>query len=445
MTEHLTFHTVDELEALPLAELQALWELVPTERQKAYRAAYDREVRSAGAIGSDDLEAQVATELLSRYRESALVPVGSRWAKTPQRVQAAARTNNLPGTDADTPTTHRPAPPVIAILGVIALVFAGLMLVSLLRDGDAPDPEATLTPSPTATPEVSPTPTPLALEAQDEVITGGDSERTVAYPVNLQVVTDADAAPRVWVVQRRAVDAAEWNYDPNPDIASFVNGMSVRPVIGVPWSADNAALFDTLDEGAVFTLTLNTGAILRYEFAEKTEVRRSDTRAFRQVGPGLVLLLIGETDTNGLPTAARTLITATYPPEQELARAGQVIPLADWPDAPTRTPTPPPTDAPFTGMDVQVVRVTTQPGRLTTVLRLYNGGRAAQTVTPDDITLALGHAPNPPGPRLPAEGMAPFTVLPGQAADVTLVWLWDGEPFGALGVGMLQFGLELSP
>jgi hypothetical protein len=31
------------------------------------------------------------------------------------------------------------------------------------------------------------------------------------------------------VVQRRAVRAAEWNYDLNPDIASFLNGMSVRP------------------------------------------------------------------------------------------------------------------------------------------------------------------------------------------------------------------------
>ena len=123
------------------------------------------------------------------------------------------------------------------------------------------------------------------------------------------------------------VRAAEWNYDLNPDIASFVNGMSVRPVIGIPWSEENAAWFASMDEGAVFNLTMNTGAILRYEFAAKTEVRRSDTRIFRQVGPGLVLLLIGETDDEGLPTATRTLVTATYPPEQELSRGGELVGL----------------------------------------------------------------------------------------------------------------------
>ena len=50
MIEQLRYHNVEELQALSLAELQALWELVPTERQRAYRVAYDREVRNAGAI-----------------------------------------------------------------------------------------------------------------------------------------------------------------------------------------------------------------------------------------------------------------------------------------------------------------------------------------------------------------------------------------------------------
>jgi hypothetical protein len=78
VTEELRFHTVEALQALPLEALQALWELVPTDRQRAYRAAYDREVRSAGAIGSDALERQVAEALLSRYSEAALVPIGTR-------------------------------------------------------------------------------------------------------------------------------------------------------------------------------------------------------------------------------------------------------------------------------------------------------------------------------------------------------------------------------
>jgi hypothetical protein len=332
MIEQLGFHTIDELQDLSLEELQALWELVPTERQRAYRAAYDREVRNAGAIGSDTLEQQVAAELLRRYDDSALVPVGSRWARTPARVQDAARENDVPDMLENDPATasSKPSPKVMLVVGLLALVFVAVLLPRLLSgsgsNNDRPDviPEVSVTP----TPEVSPTPTPLALEAQDDVITGGDQERAVAYPVNLQVVLPGSSAPpRVWVVQRREVRAAEWNYDLNPDIASFVNGMSVRPVIGIPWSEDNAALFATMDEGAIFNLTMNTGAILRYEFAAKTEVRRSDTRIFRQVGPGLVLLLIGETDEDGLPTATRTLVTATYPPEQELSRGGELVGL----------------------------------------------------------------------------------------------------------------------
>jgi hypothetical protein len=103
--------------------------------------------------------------------------------------------------------------------------------------------------------------------------------------------------------------------------------MSVRPVIGIPWSEDNASLFENIAEDAVFNLTMNTGAILTYEFATKNDVLRSDTRIFRQVGPGLVLLLIGETDIDGLPTGTRTLISASYSAEQELSRGGELLGL----------------------------------------------------------------------------------------------------------------------
>ena len=69
---------------------------------------------------------------------------------------------------------------------------------------------------------------------------------------------------------------------------------------------------------AEFRLQMNTGAILTFTFEDKREVRRSDTGIFRQVNPGLVLLLLGETDDEGLPTGTRTLVTAVYPVEQEL-------------------------------------------------------------------------------------------------------------------------------
>ena len=440
MSEQLEFKTVEQLQQLSPAELNALWELVPTERQRAYKAAYEREVRAAGAVGSDALERQVAGELLKRYRESALVPIGMRWARTPGRVQEAARVDALLDAPEDSarPAVGKPSTKLMLIAGVIALLFVGL----LTRLGGRGSTEVAAVPTASPTPDSRMTPTPLALEDQDEIIEGGDGGREVAYPVSLHIVS-RDAAPRVWVVQRRRVNASEWNFDPNPDTASFVNGMSVRPVIGIPWSEENAALFEALDDGAQFTLTMNTGAVLRYEFGEVRQVRRSETSSFRQVTPGLALVLIGETDADGLPTATRTLVLATYSPDQELERQGQLTTALALPTPFPTVPAPTATPIPFAGLDVQLIAVTTLDGQVTTRLRLYNAGWDPLRFTPEDLWMAFGYTENPLGPRIPAEGMTPFDLLPGQAADVTLVWPWASEPYGSLGVGGWRFAVQL--
>ena len=562
--ETLRYHSIEELRGLSLSELHALWELVPTDRQRAYKAAYEREVRTAGAVGSDELERQVAAELLKRYDEAALVPVGSRWARSPGRVQDAAQQNVVLDAPEDEvkPASGKPSPKVMLAVGMVAVLFFGLMFTRLLGGRSSDAIETTPEISPTPTPLVSPTPTPLALEAQDDVIQGGDSGREVAYPVNLQVILADGDAPRVWVVQRRRVQASEWRFDLNPDTASFVNGMSVRPVIGIPWSEENESYFDDIGAGASFLLTMNTGAVLRFEFDDRREVRRSETSIFRQVSPGLVLLLIGETDEDGLPTATRTLVTATYPPEQELSRDGQIIgmnvtlqegdvgeqlPLGDasitlqdaqlvtdQPDLPADSQylllnyevlagaevldttawrvefmdaggqiyTPgsaaltytdfdvlpleipalsalsasvgyivpdtlqggrwivtdtagngvsftlsfatAPLDLRYDGVDVRLVSVTHLEGQITTHLRIYNGRTETLRFTQDDIWLALGYAPEPPGPRNPAEGLTPFNLLPEQAVDLTLVWYWGGEPYASMGVGEYRFAIQLT-
>ncbi|MEO8391400.1 MAG: hypothetical protein ABI700_00270 [Chloroflexota bacterium] len=237
-----------------------------------------------------------------------------------------------------------------------------------------------------------------------------------------------------------------WNFDPDPDTASFLNGMSVRPIIGVPWSEENATWFNAIETGATFTLQMNTGAILRYQFEQKSDVRRSDTEIFRQVSPGLVLLLLGATTDDGLPTASRPLILAAYPPDQELSREGKLVGSFALPTSeisPTLVPTASPTPRPFGGLDVQIIGVSYETERLTTRLRLYNGGNASMAFTPDTLWLALGYAENPPGPRVPATAMTPFHLLSGQAADVTLVWSWQHEPFASLGVAEYRFAFQV--
>ncbi|MCC6615281.1 MAG: hypothetical protein IT320_17535 [Anaerolineae bacterium] len=440
MSEMLRYYTIKELRALSLDELRALWELVPTDRQRSYRAAYDREVRSADAEGSDAKERKIALALLKRYHEAALVPIGMRWARAPKRVQDAARQGErIDAAEREVAAkSGKPSGKVLAILAALMLSMVALALLRGTGGTDAVNGNVTAT----ATIPADVTPTPLALEAQDDVIQSGDTSRAPFYPINLQIAVPNESVPRVWVVQRRAVRASEWNFDPNPDTASYLNGMSVRPVIGIPWSEDNAAWFAEIDTGAEFRLQMNTGAILTFAFEDKREVRRSDTGIFRQVNPGLVLLLLGETDADGLPTATRTLVTATYTVDQELGRAGELIGVLGQPNievTPTLLPTATPTPIP---LDVQVIAVTTSDGQITTRLLLYNGGSTLLPITPTDVWLALGYVENPPGPRTPAEGLAPFDLLPGQAADMTLVWLWSGEPYGSLGIGSWRFALQ---
>ena len=86
-------------------------------------------------------------------------------------------------------------------------------------------------------------------------------------------------------------------------LAGAVAAHTSRPVIGIPWSDETAAYFAAIGVGTSFQITMNTGAILTYTFEDKREVRRSETGIFRQVSPGLALLLLGETDEEGFPTA----------------------------------------------------------------------------------------------------------------------------------------------
>src|SRR5690606_19520538 len=108
------------------------------------------------------------------------------------------------------------------------------------------------------------------------------------------------------------------------------------------------------------------------------------------------------------------------------------------------TLTAPEIEVQYDGIDVRLVSVTTIEGQLTTRLRIYNGQTTPVTFIPDDIWLALGYAPEPPGPRNPAEGLTPFDLLPEQAVNLTLVWYWTDEPYASMGVGEYRFAIQLT-
>ncbi len=448
--EEVQYRPLDAWQALELPELEEAYALVPTQRQQYYREVLEREAGKVNAV-TDAEELQVVQALLARFEQDALVPVGARWAKPPQRVKTAAMQGealNSPEEEYLPKGSGIPNPMLLIAAGG-GLFLCLLLVLFMARHGGNADPTLqAFNPYASPTLRYTVTPTPIALEEQDTIIKDGDrdSSRTLAYPVGLQIYPPGERQPRVFVVQRRTVEYSEWEYDPNPDTASYLLGMSVRRVVGIPWSEENEDLFDRLSEGAVFHLILNTGAVIEYTFERQTEVRRSDTAAFRQIAPGLVLVLIGELDDEGAPTATRLLVVGRYEAEQELTREGFLSTDIEQ-DVPLATPIPVfPTATPQPARDllyVELVSVGTSPdGYIVTKMRLYNGQYEPVTLYPDDIQIAFGHQPNPPGPWIPASNLENMTILPGQAADLTITWAWEGRmPYAVLQVLSYKFGL----
>lgn len=105
-----------------------------------------------------------------------------------------------------------------------------------------------------------------------------------------------------------------------------------------------------------------------------------------------------------------------------------------------------PTATPLPARDllrVDIISVETIPGQVTIRLRAYNGQSEPVDILPEDIAIAFGFAPQPPGPWATADGLEPFTLLSGQAVDLTLIWPWAGEPYARLRVNEYRFGIQL--
>jgi hypothetical protein len=451
-TVNTSYLTIEALRALSDADFAALWEAVPTDRQAYYQRMYTAELNRAQAGTSDLAEFDALSKLIASYQATGLIPLGDYWLATPERIQERVRngaTSDLPDTKSAKVEPKRVSPLLYigaAGIAVVMVVITGARLSSVGKPitpvAAARTLTATVTPLRSSTPLLTPTATPLALENQDAIIRGG-TDRTygsiTAYPISLRVFPTDNSQPRVFVVQRKVIDTAEWQFDPNPDTASYIAGLSARPVLGIPYSEENAALFDQFGAASALTLQLNTGATLRFRFISQNSVHRSETSAFRQAETGLILALIGQRDESGAPTAIRRMISAIYAPEQEVSADGALVSL-NGTLLPTVTPAP--TATPVERLDVQLISVHTTPGYLKAQLRIVNHRLSPIVFTPDSIWLALGYSPLPIEPRIPAEGLTPFTLLPSQAADVSILWVYIGEPFALLGVNDYLYSVE---
>jgi hypothetical protein len=274
----------------------------------------------------------MARYFLEQYWEIGFVPAGDVWVKVPVSIREQYKLPLVSVADetVDTGSRENTASKKTATktgipkwIFLMAIPFACLIIFALIRvatgtsqaadsqetailPSETPSLTATLSPTPTATP-LPPTPTPFALSGFDDAITAGDRASREYYPVQLQVFANRDTLPRVFIVQEQAIGVAEWRFDSNPDVVSWLGGMLIRPVLGVPFSTGNLDLFRSLTSDSVFVVTMNTGNVLQFVFQDMQQVGRADTSFFRQDMPGLVLVLIGETFADGSPTDLRYL------------------------------------------------------------------------------------------------------------------------------------------
>lgn len=219
-------------------------------------------------------------------------------------------------------------------------------------------------------------------------------------------------------------------------MASYLVGLTVHPVLGIPWSDANTDLFRRAVPGTVISMQMNTGAVLRFLCTEQRLISRGDTASFAQTRPGLTLVLLGQkaADEDATPTDQRLILLADYAPLFDDALSG--LPTAIPP-----TPTLAPTIA--QRIDVDVIRATTQTGRLTLRLRIFNGQTTPLTLDRQSIWLTYGYTERPNGPHVNAE-LQPVTLAPFQAADVLITLAWNGEPYAMLGVlDSYQYALTL--
>ncbi|MEO1666715.1 MAG: hypothetical protein AAFU54_18905 [Chloroflexota bacterium] len=332
-TESFRYIEVSDLEAMTLEEAEAILDLVPTEDIDFLNKRYRRLVKKH-EVGSDEQEIQLTDEYLNRYQFEGLVPAGEQWVRLSSAKRLDMKSGETDVNDYDEDDSEGIPWGNVAIVGFgIFLVVFVLFRVLGGDDSEAsvvleatptatPTATATFTPSPIPTITPTPTPTPIALVESDRFIEAGDGRNRNFFPVQFQISRPDDTQPRVFIVQERAVELTEWQFDPNPDVVSWISQTSIRPVLGIPFSQANDAFIRSLGPGTVFTMRMNTGSELSFSFSSAAEVGRQDTTLFQQIEPGIVLVLIGELGDDNLPTPTRYIVTASYNPGNEVDLSG---------------------------------------------------------------------------------------------------------------------------
>ena len=316
------YYTPDDLRAMPDEALAELVAHIPAGDRRFYEQAFDRGLRDT--YGSQPITDEQRYTLLGVWWDALVddhhLPTGVGWVQAGERVVHAVSAGEELAPIFEEAARSGPSRRMTVVIALAAVIFlCGVIWIltgiSRRRTQAEEVASATATALSLSSLEATPTltPTPFALEDTDRIIDEG--QYADYYPTTIELFTDTESS-RVFVVQQIEVAISDWEYDANnPDTASWVSGLIVRPPIGIPYSSDNAQLLESLEPGDEMLLRMSTGNVLTFEVSRSERVPRQDTSIFRQVSPGIVLILLGEPDVND-----RLVVYGSYPAEQELSR-----------------------------------------------------------------------------------------------------------------------------
>jgi hypothetical protein len=347
------YYRLEDLAAMPVEVLEELWLACPD------RPFYEGALRQAveDSFGRDtvagDLDRlSVIDECLAYYTgthpnlpgSAPRIPAARKedgtvaWFKVSDRIRERLEAG-LPLEDPPASAEKEALKPRTLLL-TGGLVLSGLCLLtivlrSLLAGGDRGVAAAQLTETaavalPSAPPAETATPTPLALEDIDRPIRAGEDLRGY-YPVLLEILPGGGLS-RVFPVQQKEIQIAEWLYEADPDVASAVLGLAVRPVLGLPYSPANAAFLEQMKPGDEIRLRMSTGAALRFTVSTVERVGRQEVSIFEQSRPGIVVLLLGDPGPDRLALSGTYLSSSEGPglpdaAEGQAASPGESLPV----------------------------------------------------------------------------------------------------------------------
>lgn len=323
------FYELTDLDHMSVDALTELEGAIPAQDKKFYDQVFNRGLRETFGDRplSDAERLQLLKYWLYVYETEQQIPTRHGWVQASDRLMETLRRGEELQPVFEAQKKQKTDPKLLAAAAGAALIFFCLAMAFIrnLSNGKSQvvSEHATATAAyvlsltPSRGVQATVTPTPLALENTDRIIKSGDFKEY--YPTTIEFPRGDSS--RVFVVQQKAVETSDWLFPDDPDTASWVEGLVVRPPIGIPYSPENADLLNNLSANDAILLRMSTGNILTFHVTGKSRVPRQDTSIFRQITPGVVVVLLGEPNVSD-----RLVVTGEYPTDQELTRFASLLP-----------------------------------------------------------------------------------------------------------------------